>query len=75
MADIELGVVIFPTDLTIGPAVLAREAEARGFDSLWFPEHTHIPVSRMTPWPGGEPLPDQYRRTLDPFVGLAAAAA
>jgi probable F420-dependent oxidoreductase len=74
MADFELGVVIFPTDLTIGPAALAREAEARGFESLWFPEHTHIPVSRTTPWPGGEPLPDHYRRTLDPFVALAAAS-
>ncbi len=74
MAAIELGVMIFPTDLTIGPAALAREAEARGFESLWFPEHTHIPVSRTTPWPGGEPLPDHYRRTLDPFVALAAAS-
>ena len=75
MADVALGVVIFPTDQSIGAVELAREAEARGFESLWFPEHTHIPTSRTTPCPGGEPLPEHYRRTLDPFVALSAAAA
>ena len=73
-----LGVVIFPTDTTIQPVELAREAEARGFDSLWFPEHSHIPASRRTPWGGREgapPLPEEYWRTHDQFVGLAAAAA
>ena len=70
-----IGALIFPTDLAIRPDVLAREAEARGLESLWFPEHTHIPTSRRTPWPGGTELPDEYRRTLDPFVGLATAAA
>ena len=49
--------------------------EDRGFESLWVTEHTHIPTSRRTPWPGGAELPEEYRRTLDPFVGLAAAAA
>jgi probable F420-dependent oxidoreductase len=49
--------------------------EARGFESLFVPEHTHIPASRRSPWPGGGPLPREYWRTLDPFVGLAAAAA
>ena len=69
------GVTIFLTDRSIGPAEVAREAEARGFVSLMLPEHTHIPTSRATPAPMGEPLPEQYRRTLDPFVALTAAAA
>jgi probable F420-dependent oxidoreductase len=71
----DIGVMIFPTDLTPSPAWLATETESRGLESIWFPEHTHIPTSRKTPWPGGEPLPDQYRRTLDPFVAMASAAA
>ena len=64
---------MFPTDLGIQPVELAREAEARGFDSLWFPEHSHIPVSRRTPWGGSEgapPLPEEYWRTHDQFVAL-----
>ena len=75
MGDVALGLVIFATDQSIGAVELAREAEARGFESLWFPEHTHIPASRTTPYPGGGPLPEFYRRTLDPFVALSAAAA
>jgi probable F420-dependent oxidoreductase len=72
----ELGVTIFATDRTVAPAELAREAEARGFSSLLVPEHTHIPVSRRTPAPTGDAeLADEYRRTLDPWVALAAAAA
>ena len=71
-----IGLTIFATDRTIDLATLAREAEARGFASLYVPEHTHIPTSRRTPPPTGEPeLADEYRRTLDPFVALAAAAA
>ncbi len=71
-----IGVTMFATDRSIGPVELAREAEARGYGSLYFPEHTHIPVSRRTPPPTGEPeLPDEYKRTLDPFVALAAAAS
>jgi len=73
-----LGVMIFPTDQSIQPIPLAKEVEARGFDSLWFPEHSHIPVSRRTPWGGREgapPLPDMYWRAHDQFVALAAAAA
>src|SRR5512141_1104143 len=73
-----LGVMMFPTDLGIQPIELAREAEARGFDSLWFPEHSHIPVSRRTPWggiKGALPLPEEYWRTHDQFVALSAAAA
>src|SRR2546425_739665 len=69
------GVTIFLTDQTMSPADIAREAEARGFVSLLLPEHTHIPSSRRTPAPMGEPLPDMYSRILDPFVGLPTAAA
>lgn len=69
------GLQIFPTDKTIQPIELAKAAEERGFDSLFFPEHTHIPVSRKTPFPGGGDLPEQYWRAQDPFVALAAAAA
>ncbi|MCB1692233.1 MAG: LLM class F420-dependent oxidoreductase [Pseudomonadales bacterium] len=69
------GVQIFPTDQTIAPIPLARAVEERGLDSLFFPEHTHIPVSRATPFPGGGDLPEWYWRSHDPFVALAAAAA
>ena len=71
----EFGVVMFVTDETIGPAELARAAEDVGFESLFVPEHTHIPASRRTPWPGGRELPREYARTYDPFVALTAAAA
>jgi probable F420-dependent oxidoreductase len=69
-----IGVCMFATDYAIAVPDLAREAEARGFESLWVPEHTHIPVSRRTPFPGG-PLPKEYSHTHDPFVALMAAAA
>jgi probable F420-dependent oxidoreductase len=68
------GVAIFDTDYSIDIQELARESEARGFESLWVPEHTHIPTSRKSPFAGGE-LPEQYKHTLDPFVSLTAAAA
>lgn len=71
----DIGVLIFPTDYSIRPDHLAREVEDRGFESLWVTEHTHIPTSRRTPWPGGAELPEEYRHTLDPFVALSAAAA
>lgn len=71
-----LGVTIFLTDLTITPTEVARAAEERGLHSLYVPEHTHIPTSRRTPPPTGDAeLPDEYRRTLDPFVALSMAAA
>src|SRR5882757_9606697 len=70
-----IGVTVFLTDQTMGIADLARALEERGFQSYYIPEHTHIPVSRATPAPLGEPLPDYYSRTLDPFVTLATAAA
>ena len=70
------GVTIFATDQSIGVVELARAAEERGFDSFWLPEHTHIPVSRRTAPPSGQAeLPEEYRRCLDPFVALTAAAA
>ena len=70
----KFGIAIFPTDLSIGVAELVREVEDRGFESFWVPEHTHIPVSRRTPYPAGGELPEMYRRTLDPFVALTIAA-
>lgn len=70
----DIGALIFATDLTIRPARLAKELEDRGYESMWMVEHTHIPASRVTPWPGGPVLPDEYGRTLDPFVTLTAAA-
>jgi probable F420-dependent oxidoreductase len=70
------GITMFATDRSMPVAALAREAEDRGFDSLYLPEHTHIPVSRRTPPPTGDAeLPEEYRRTLDPLVALATAAA
>ncbi len=71
----EIGVCIFNTDYAIRIEELAKATEARGFESLWVPEHTHIPVSRRTPFPSGGELPNEYRHTLDPFVALATAAA
>jgi probable F420-dependent oxidoreductase len=68
------GVSIFPTAYTIQPDALARELEQRGFESLWFTEHTHIPASRRTAWGGGSNLPKEYWHTYDPFVALTAAA-
>jgi len=73
MAD--FGVLMFPTAYSISPRDLARAAEARGFESLFFPEHTHIPASRRSPWPGGAELPRQYWHAHDPYVALATAAA
>jgi probable F420-dependent oxidoreductase len=70
-----LGALIFPTDDTPSPIALARMAEDRGFESIWYPEHTHIPASRETPYPAGGELPREYSRIIDPFVALGAAAA
>ena len=69
------GAMMFPTDYAIQPIELARAVEERGLDSLYFPEHTHIPISRRSPWPGGGELPQEYWHTHDPFVALGAAAA
>ena len=71
----EIGISMFATDFAMRIDVLARETEARGFESLFVPEHTHIPTSRRSPWPGGAALPKAYWHALDPFVSLTAAAA
>ena len=70
----DYGVSMFATDYAIRPDELARALEERGFESLWLPEHTHIPASRRSPWPGGADLPREYWHTYDPFVALTAAA-
>ncbi len=74
----QVGISIFPTDQTVQPTELARAVEDLGFESLWFPEHSHIPVSRCSPWAGikdAPPLPERYWRSHDQFVALAACAA
>jgi probable F420-dependent oxidoreductase len=76
VAPVQLGVTMFATDRAMHIADLARAVEERGLRSLYVPEHTHIPTSRETPPPTGDPeLPEEYLRTLDPFVALTAAAA
>ena len=69
------GVSMFATEYTIRVVDLGRAAEEHGFESLFVPEHTHIPVKRETPWAGGGELPREYSHTLDPFVALSAVAA
>src|SRR5689334_25203790 len=71
----KFGVAIFPTEEVPAPPELAQMAEQRGFESLLFPEHTHIPAERTTPYPAGGELPPEYSRMYDPFVALTAAAA
>jgi probable F420-dependent oxidoreductase len=71
----KFGISTFVTDEGIAPGALARAIEERSFDSLFIAEHTHIPLSRTSPWPRGGELPRRYYRTLDPFITLTAAAA
>jgi probable F420-dependent oxidoreductase len=71
----KLGIFSFNTEYTMAADELARECEIRGFESLWLPEHTHIPALRVSPYPGGGDLPEEYAHMSDPFIGLAAAAA
>ena len=71
----QFGITSFLTEYGIDPVALARGVEERGFFGLFLTEHTHIPVSRRTPWPGGDVLPRQYRHLFDPFVALGAMAA
>lgn len=71
----QFGVYHFTTDYGIHIAELAEALEMRGFDSLFLPEHTHIPTSRRSPWAGGPVLPKRYSHTHDPFVALSFAAA
>ncbi|MBV8703951.1 MAG: LLM class F420-dependent oxidoreductase, partial [Acetobacteraceae bacterium] len=71
----EFGASIFTTDYSIPAHQLATALEERGFESLWAPEHSHIPLSRRSPWPGGAELPKPYYDCFEPFVVLSAAAA
>ncbi|MCA0302301.1 MAG: LLM class F420-dependent oxidoreductase [Proteobacteria bacterium] len=71
----KIGAAMFFTDYSMTPAELGRALEERGFDSVWAPEHSHIPLSRKTPFPGGGDLPKKYYDAMDPFVTLTAAAA
>ena len=74
MGTVKFGVAIFPTDYAISMGELAPAAEQAGFESLWVAEHSHIPVSRLSAWPGGADLPKHYSHTMDPFVALTVAA-
>src|SRR5262245_19808578 len=69
------GVAIFFTDYSIGPVEIGTALEERGFERLWPPEHSHIPLTREPPCPQGRELPKQYYDVMDPFVTLPAAAA
>ena len=71
----DYGVVMFSTAYAIAPDELGRALEERGFESVWIPEHTHIPASRRSPWPGGPNLPKEYWSSYDPFLALMAAGA
>jgi len=75
MRAMDVGAALFFTDYSIGPVELAQALEQRGFESLWAPEHSHIPLSRRSPFPQGGELPKKYYDVMDPFVTLAAAAA
>jgi probable F420-dependent oxidoreductase len=72
---VKFGISTFVTDEGIASGALAKAVEDRGFDSLFIAEHTHIPLSRRSPYPAGGELPRKYYRTLDPFITLTAAAA
>jgi len=70
----DFGALMFFTDYAIPATELAQALEARGFESVWAPEHSHIPISRKSIWPGGGELPKVYYDAMDPFVSLTAAA-
>ena len=70
----DFGALMFFTEHAISATEFARALEARGFESVWAPEHSHIPTSRRSPWPGGGELPKVYYEAMDPFVSLTAAA-
>src|SRR5215472_10770987 len=71
---VKFGVAIFPTEYAIPMQELAPAVEQLGFESLWVAEHSHIPTSRLSPWPTGGELPRQYWHTMDPFLALTVAA-
>src|SRR5439155_24496420 len=74
-AAMQSDAAMFFTDYSMAPTELGRALEERGFESMWAPEHSHIPLSRKTPFPSGGELPKQYYDAMDPFVSLSAAAA
>ncbi|AEA22402.1 putative F420-dependent oxidoreductase [Pseudonocardia dioxanivorans CB1190] len=74
LVRVQIGIVTFLTDYGVEPVDLARAVEERGFESLFLTEHTHIPTSRESPWPGGGDLPERYSHTYDPFVAIGAMA-
>ena len=71
---LKFGVSMFFTDYSMAPGELGQALESRGYESVWAPEHSHIPVSRKSPFPGGGDLPKKYYDCMDPFVTLTAAA-
>src|SRR5436189_637940 len=71
----QIGAAMFFTDYSMAPTELGRALEERGFESMWAPEHSHIPLSRKSPFPSGGELPKQYYDAMDPFVTLSVAAA
>ncbi len=72
---LKLGASMFFTDYSVAPGVLGKLLEERGYESVWAPEHSHIPLSRKTPFPAGGDLPKKYYDAMDPFVTLTMAAA
>jgi probable F420-dependent oxidoreductase len=72
---VKFGIASFPTEYSITPSELGIGLEQRGFESMWVAEHSHIPASRKSPWPGGDDLPKMYYDVMDPFVVLASAAS
>jgi len=71
---VQLGFSSMNTPTDIAPDVLARELEARGYESLWMGEHSHIPASRRTPYPAGGEMPAPYKSMMDPYLSLLLAA-
>jgi probable F420-dependent oxidoreductase len=72
---LNFGASMFFTDYSMAPGELGKALEERGFESVWAPEHSHIPLSRKTPFPAGGDLPKKYYDAMDPFVTLTMAAA
>lgn len=70
---LQFGLTVFSTDRSIRPDEVAEAAEAAGFELLYFPDHTHVPVKRQSPWPGGGEMPAEYARIFDPMIAMAAA--
>src|ERR1700760_3709594 len=72
---LHFGASMFFTDYSMAPGELGKSLEERGFESVWAPEHSHIPLTRKSPFPAGGDLPKKYYDAMDPFVSLTTAAA